>query len=190
MSSYTSRASHEVQGFITNSNIELLLKYVGLLGFPVFESPLFYILISFSILMLAISIWSILKDKALDRDLIKLPQKYPSKLYKLMTYIIVSSSFFCSTHIRQSTHNFICIIVLYDKKRPRAMRAVLFYTRILGVMTFSCIFNQSFQVIFLQIKKSFSTIIIIEYFLQKSCSFSHHSCCYLSYQLYYWLFHL
>lgn len=92
--SYSSRASSEVQGFITNSNLELLLNYEGLLGFPVLKSPLFYILISFSIVMLGLSIWALFKDKAIDRDLIKFPQKFPSKLYRLMTYIIVIPSLF------------------------------------------------------------------------------------------------
>jgi len=84
-----SRASREVQGFISNSNLELLLNYEGLLDFPVWKSPLFYILISFSMVMLGLSIWALFKDKAIDRDLIKLPHKFPSKLYRLMTYIIV-----------------------------------------------------------------------------------------------------
>ena len=92
--SYSSRASSEVQGFITNSNLELLLNYEGLLDFPVLKSPLFYILISFSIVMLGLSIWSLFKDKAIDRDLVKFPQKFPSKIYRLMTYIIVILSLF------------------------------------------------------------------------------------------------
>jgi len=79
-----------LNSLIKDSNLFKITNISALKDFDVLHSPLFYVVAGFSLMMLIVSLWSIYKDRQLDRDLLKLPNKSPSKIYKMLVYISVT----------------------------------------------------------------------------------------------------